>query len=141
LDTSVLVAVFRRNHVHHERSLQRFVEARQEHSTCAIHSLAEFYATLSALPDKPTLPPEQVFLFIQEIHQRLSPIVLDAEEYLQTIQRTSESGLTSDLTSGKIYDALLLACAAKSKAQVIYTWNLKHFHSIAPHLAHLIQNP
>ena len=136
-DTSVLVAVFRRNHVHHERSLQRFVEARQEHSTCAIHSLAEFYATLSALPDKPTLPPEQVFLFIQEIHKRLSPIVLDREEYLQTIQRTSESGLTS----GKIYDALLLACAAKSKAQVIYTWNLKHFRSISPQLAPLIQTP
>jgi predicted nucleic acid-binding protein len=117
--------------------MQRFVAARPEHSACAIHSLAEFYATLSALPDKPTLPPEQVFLFIQEIHQRLSPIVLDAEEYLQTIQRTSESGLTS----GKIYDALLLACAAKSQAQVIYTWNLKHFHSLAPHLAHQIQNP
>jgi len=76
-------------------------------------------------------------LFIQEIHKRLSPIVLDREEYLQTIQRTSESGLTS----GKIYDALLLACAAKSKAQVIYTWNLKHFRSISPQLAPLIQTP
>lgn len=136
-DTSVLVAVFRRHHVHHARSIKVFREAQQQFSACAIHSFAEFYATMSALPDKPKLTPEQVLLFIQEIRQRLSPIVLEAQEYLETIEKTAARGLTS----GKIYDALLLACAAKSQAQIIYTWNLKHFHSIAPDLADRIQQP
>jgi predicted nucleic acid-binding protein len=88
-------------------------------------------------PEKPTLAPEHVFLFIQEIRQRLSPVVLDTQEYLDTVESTSACGLPS----GKIYDALVLACAAKSEAPIIYTWNLEHFHSIALHLADRIQHP
>jgi predicted nucleic acid-binding protein len=136
-DTSVLVAAFNRGHVHHEPSIKRLAQAETAHSACAIHTLAEVYATMTALPVKPLIPSEQVFLFIQEIRQRLSPISLDPEEYYETIQKASDHGLTS----GRIYDALLLSCAAKSKAQIIYTWNLKHFHTIAPSLAPLIQTP
>lgn len=136
-DTSVLVAAFNKGHVHHEPSIKRLAEAEKGHSACAIHTFAEVYATMTALPFKPLIPPEQVLLFIQEIRQRLSPISLEPAEYYDTIQSASERGLTS----GRIYDALLLSCASKSKAQIIYTGNLKHFHSIAPHLSSLIQTP
>jgi predicted nucleic acid-binding protein len=136
-DTSVLVAAFRRGHVHHAPSIKLLAEAHIKHSACAIHTFAEVYATMTALPVKPLIPPEQAFLFIQEMRQRLNPISLEADEYYDTLQKASDSGLTS----GRIYDALLLSCAAKSKAQIIYTWNLKHFHSIAPHLAPRIQTP
>jgi hypothetical protein len=34
-----------------------------------------------------------------------------------------------------------LACAAKSKAQAVYTWNLRHYQSLAPGLAPRIQTP
>ena len=136
-DTSVLVAAFRRGHVHHEPSIRLLAKAEKKHSACALHTFAEVYATMTALPVKPVIPPEQVFLFIQEIRQRLTPISLEPAEYCDTIQKAADRGLTS----GRIYDALLLTCAAKSKAQIIYTWNLKHFHSIAPHLAAFIQNP
>jgi predicted nucleic acid-binding protein len=43
--------------------------------------------------------------------------------------------------SGRIYDALLLRCAAKVKAQTIYTWNLKHFRAVAPELAGRMRTP
>jgi predicted nucleic acid-binding protein len=76
-------------------------------------------------------------IFIDHLQARLTLITLQAEEYLNALQDTAERGLSS----GKIYDALLLACAGKSDAQVIYTWNLKHFRAIAPHLAERIQNP
>jgi predicted nucleic acid-binding protein len=89
------------------------------------------------MPLKPQIPPDHALLLVQEILVRLSPISLDKEEYLATIQKTAGRGITG----GKIYDALLLACAAKSQAQVIYTWNLKHFPSIAPDLADRIQAP
>lgn len=136
-DTSVLVAAFLRGHVHHEPSIRLLAKAEKKHSACAIHTFAEVYATMTALPVKPLIPPEQVFLFIQEIRQRLTPISLEPAEYYDTIQKASENGLTS----GRIYDALLLSCAAKSGAKIIFTWNLKHFHFIAPHLAAFIQNP
>jgi predicted nucleic acid-binding protein len=136
-DTSVLVAAFLGTHPHHEPSIKRFADADPRHSACAIHTLAEIYSALTALPVKPFIPPEQALLFVQEIRNRLTAIPLDPEEYFATIEQAASRGLIS----GRIYDALLLACAAKSKAQAIYTWNLKHFQSIAPHLAHMIQTP
>jgi predicted nucleic acid-binding protein len=86
---------------------------------------------------KPQIPPDHALLLVEEILARFSTVSLDKEEYLATLQKTAGRGLTG----GKVYDALLLACAAKSRAQVIYTWNLKHFHSIAPELADRIQAP
>jgi len=136
-DTSVLVAAGQVTHVHHERSFARLSAANKTHSACAVHTFAEVYATMTAIPNKPALPPHDVLEFVKNLAHRLTPMVLNAEEYLRTIEDTATRGQTS----GKIYDALLLACAAKSEAQVIYTWNLKHFHSIAPHLADRIQNP
>jgi len=136
-DTSVLVAAFRRGHVQHEPSIRLLANAEKKHSACALNTFAEVYATMTALPVKPLIPPQQVFLFIEEIRQRLTPISLEPAEYYDTIQKAADHGLIS----GRIYDALLLSCAAKSKAQFIYTWNLKLFHSIAPNLAPLIRTP
>jgi predicted nucleic acid-binding protein len=136
-DTSVLIAAFWGGHANHEASIQQFAKAEKKHSHCAAHTLAEVYATMTALPVKPLIPPEQVLLFIEEVRKRLSVVALEPEEYYETIRRAADRGLTS----GRIYDALLMSCAAKSNAEVIYTWNLKHFHSIAPELAPYIRTP
>lgn len=136
-DTSVLVAAFWGGNVHHVPSIKRFAAADKKNSACGIHSLAELYAVMTALPVKPMIPPEQALLFIEEVRHRLTLVSLSEQEYLNTIQEASSSGVTG----GRVYDALLLACAAKYKAQSIYTWNLKHYQSIAPALASAIQNP
>jgi len=137
LDTSVLIPAFREDHPHHEPSFRILEKASKSRSCCALHTLAEFYATMTALPLKPPIPPEQALLFIQEIRDRLSPIALDADEYHQEIVRCAGQGISR----GRIYDALILRCAAKSKAETIYTWNLKHFQWIAPALSHKIRTP
>lgn len=136
-DTSVLIAAFWGGHANHEASIERFAKAEKNHSSCAMHTLAEVYATMTALPFKPLIPPEQVLLFVEEVRKRLSAVSLEPEEYYETIRRAADRGLTS----GGIYDALIASCAAKSKAEIIYTWNLKHFHSIAPELASYIRTP
>jgi predicted nucleic acid-binding protein len=137
LDTSVLVPAFREDHPHHESSFSILENANPHRSCCAVHSLAEFYATTTALPLKPPIPPEQALLFLQEIRQRLTVISLDAGEYYDEIVRAAGEGISR----GRIYDALILCCAAKSRARTIYTWNLKHFQMIAPALAHRIRTP
>jgi predicted nucleic acid-binding protein len=53
----------------------------------------------------------------------------------------TESAHASGFVSGRVYDALLLACAAKVKARTIYTWNAKHLQAIAPELAGRIRTP
>ena len=92
---------------------------------------------MTALPVKPMIPPEQALLFVEEVRNRLTLISLSADEYFATIQNAS----TRSFTGGRVYDALLLACAAKCKAQAVYTWNLKHYQSLAPDLAPRIQTP
>lgn len=136
-DTSVLVAAFCHGHVHHSPSFKRFSAAEKKNSACGVHSLAEVYAVMTALPVKPMIPAEQALLFVEEVRDRLTLISLSAEEYFDTIHEAS----LRNFTGGRLYDALLLACAAKSKAQVIYTWNLKHYQSLAPDLATRIQAP
>jgi predicted nucleic acid-binding protein len=64
-------------------------------------------------------------------------VSLTENEYFETIRKAAEGGFTS----GRVYDALLLRCAAKAKARTIYTWNLKHFQAIAPEQAERIRTP
>jgi len=136
-DTSVLVAAFRNSHVHHDASIRLLSAATPKHSACGLHTLAELYASMTALPVYPRVLPEQAMLFVEETCSRLTVLALDDKEYLETLRAASELGLTS----GRVYDALLLRCAAKSKAQNIYTWNVKHFQATAPDLADRIRTP
>lgn len=136
-DTSVLVAAFRRGHIHHQPSIELFAVTDKKHSSCGIHSLAEVFSVMTALPVNPPIPPEQATLFVQEVYDRLTLVSLTDQEYLATIRQSAEQGFSG----GRIYDALLLRCAAKSNAQTIYTWNLKHFQSLAPDLAPRIRTP
>jgi predicted nucleic acid-binding protein len=136
-DSSVLVAAFWGGHVHHEPSIKLLASASKKDSACGIHTLAEVFAVMTALRVKPLIPPEQGLLFVGEIRQRLALVSLDSEEYFATIRNAAQLGITG----GRVYDALLLGCAAKSKAQTIYTWNLKHFQLLAPHLGDRIRTP
>ena len=136
-DTSVLVAAFWGGHRDHAASVKLLGAANKKQSACAMHTLAEVYAAMTALPIRPILPPEQVMLFVQEVRDRLTLVPLDESEYIETIQQAASAGFTS----GRVYDALLVRCAVKVKAQTIYTWNLKHFQAIAPGLAARIRTP
>ncbi len=136
-DTSVWVAAFWRGHPNHDASLKVVSAAQPRRSASGLHTLAEIYATMTALPVKDVIPPDQVLLFIQEVRDRCTIITLTDIEYFGTLQHAAERGLAS----GRIYDALLLRCAMKSKADLIYTWNLKHFRAIEPKLASKIRTP
>ena len=137
LDTSVMIAAFWGDHADHDASLRVFVEANSETGACGIHSLAEVYAVMTMLPVRPVPGPEQAFLFVQQVADRLTTVTLDGAEYLAAIRELSDRGLAG----GRVYDALLLACARKSQAEIIYTWDVKHFRQIAPDLAERIRTP
>jgi predicted nucleic acid-binding protein len=136
-DTSVLISAFWSGHPQHQAGLALVSAANKKRSACAAHTLAEVYATMTVLPVRDVIPPEQVLLFVQEVRDRFTIVTLAEDDYFETIERAAVRGFTS----GRIYDALLLRCAAKAKAQVIYTWNLKHFQAIAPEQADRIRTP
>lgn len=136
-DTSVLVAAFWNAHPGHDASNRLVSGAKKKTSACALHSLAEVYAVMTALPVKDAIVPEQALLFVEEVRARFTIVSLVEAEYVHTIEQAAARGFAS----GRVYDALLLGCAAKCAAEVIYTWNLKHFKALDPAQAQKIRTP
>jgi hypothetical protein len=81
--------------------------------------------------------PRAAMQFIERMQQHTTVITLDGGEYFDTIDAMSRRGVTGAV----IYDALILACARKVRAERIYTWDLRHFRAVAPDLAAKIMTP
>ncbi len=137
LDTSVLIAASDVEHPHYRRSHSLLAAADLQPTACGAHTLAEVYAVLSRLPGVKRQRPELAALLIAQIVDRLTVVSLTGEEYAATICEIARMGLAS----GIVFDALLLACARKIGAERIYTWNERHFRTVAPDLAERIVTP
>jgi predicted nucleic acid-binding protein len=131
LDTSVLVAAVVANHNAHPQAfpiLQRVLEGKDQ-GLVAAHSLAEMYAILTKLPPPFRHSPEQALLSIEaNVLAHFQLLHLTGGEYGALIREAAVAGIQG----GTIYDALLLATAAKARADRIYTLNLKHFLAVVP---------
>ncbi len=136
-DTSVLVAAFFEDHEHHEASLRVFSEATKESGFCAAHTLAELFATTTRFPGRQRLSADQALLLLENVTNRLTIIHLDGQEYVAAIEQAAFAGVTG----GTVYDVLILACANKVKARLVYTWNLKHFQRLPLEIAERVQSP
>ena len=129
-DSNVLVAAFVANHPHHHsaRPVVERVRAGSDEGFVALHSLAEMYAVLTRLPRIHHVPPGLAWQLINEnVLKNFSLIALTPKEYAAFLEPAAFLGVEG----GKIYDALLLAAAAKSCAQRIYTFNVRHFQDLA----------
>jgi predicted nucleic acid-binding protein len=136
-DTSVLVAAAREADSRHEVSRRLVMQFAPQEASCAAHTLAELYASLTGMRPPHRVRPEQAALILDHFRTNLDCIALTANEVFQTIRQAA----ALKLPGGIIYDALLLACARKVQAEQIYTWNVKHFQMIAPDLAERIVTP
>jgi predicted nucleic acid-binding protein len=138
-DTSVLLAAVYEQHQHHARSLAVVRPLTKETASCALHSLAELYATLGKLPGSGPRPrPSDVRAAVGDILRVFTPVTLTARDYVLVLDQLAALGVAG----GQVYDALILRCAARAKATTIYTWNIKHFRALATsELFPLIREP
>ena len=83
---------------------------------------------MTRLPVKPPIPTEQALLFIRQIRELFTTVVLSEEEYFVTVERLGEKGLAKNY----IYDGLIMSAAEKSGADIIYTWNAADFLKVSP---------
>jgi predicted nucleic acid-binding protein len=137
LDTSVLVAIFYGEHAHHEPSLDLFLKLSPKLGCCGAHSLAEVYSSLTRMPPPYRVRGDQALLFLTEIQARLSLVSLDSSEYFDAIKECALAGITG----GTIYDGLLAQCALKAKAELIYTWNVRHYIQFGPEVEKRVRTP
>jgi predicted nucleic acid-binding protein len=137
LDTSVLVASFYHHHRHHQASREVLLRQRRATGSTAAHCLAEFYSVVTGFPGKDRARPEEAFLVLDGLQDRLSLSRLEAEEYLAVIDEAARQGISG----GGIYDAVIARCALKIRAKTIYTWNTRHFERLGAEVAALVREP
>jgi predicted nucleic acid-binding protein len=89
------------------------------------------------MPGKHRISGEQAMLFIGSIRERLSVIALSADEYADAIEVSAGLGIVG----GGIYDAMLAHCAIKAKAEVIYSWNGRHYAQCGAEVTRRLQLP
>ena len=137
VDSSVLVAAFIPGHVHHDRSFSVLASADAKTAACAVHSLAELYATVTRLPHKYRASAQQALAFVETVGDRFTLLSLDADEYLDSIRRAAEQ----NVVGGTLYDAVIAACALKAKADTLYTWNVGHFLLLGEDVGKRVRTP
>jgi len=137
LDTSVLVATFYGDHEHHEPSIQLFLRYPKTDVCCSAHSLAEVYSTLTRMPGKDRASGDEAMLFLGNVCERLTVLTLSGKEYFAALEALAAAGVVG----GGIYDGMLAHCAMKARAEVIYTWNVKHFKRLGPDIARRVSAP
>jgi predicted nucleic acid-binding protein len=131
LDSSVLVAGSVRSHPHCVQALAVLerVGARKDQGFISNHSIAEVFAGLTRLPVIPRIHPTEAARIISaNLLPYLETVAADKNDYLQALSIMEQGGWSG----AKIYDALLLICAAKCEADRIYTFSLSDFRALAP---------
>jgi len=139
-DTSVLVASSIASHPHHSQSLALLDQVRAGKSEAVIsaHGIAEFYAVLTRAPLAPPIYPSEAWRLLEEnILPNFHVATLSAAQYKTVLRQAAEKGWTG----GLVYDALHVAVATANDCKRIYTFNLRHFLQIAPHLKEKICSP
>jgi predicted nucleic acid-binding protein len=109
----------------------------KKQACCGAHSLAEVYSTLTRMPGRHRIGGEQAMLFLGTMRERLTIVTLDDEEYFMAI----ESASSAEVVGGAIYDAILARCAIKARAEMIYTWNVKHYRLLGADVAKRVRTP
>lgn len=93
------------------------------------HSIAEIFAALTRLPIQPRIHPVEAARIVTEnILPHFEVVPPGKEDYLEAMNIMGSGGWSG----AKIYDALLLRCAARCSVERIYTFNLVDFRRLAP---------
>lgn len=136
-DTSALIPIFDEDHPDHLLSVERLRHFDPSTGSCGAHSLVEVYSTLTRMPPKQRVRADQAILFISSLRERLATIALTNQEYVEAL--TTSAALS--IIGGNIHDAMLARCALKSGAEIIYTWNTKHYAQCGPEVVKRLRTP
>jgi predicted nucleic acid-binding protein len=126
-----LVAASEQGHPHHTRAWPalRRVAAGHVKGFMGAHSIAEVYASLTRLPVQPRIHPlEAMRIVADNIVAHFEVVPIGREDYMEAMNTVGNGGWSG----AKIYDALLVRCAANSSVERIYTFNLRDFKQLAP---------
>jgi predicted nucleic acid-binding protein len=130
LDTNCLVAAALPQHEHHETTVADLARRRAAGHTfvMAAPAVLEAYAVLTRLPPPHRLAPADAIAVLDRNWSAGESVALNAAETWKVLRQRATTGVAG----GRIYDGVIAACARKSKADEILTWNVRHFTGQAP---------
>lgn len=139
-DTSVLVAAMIEAHPAHKRGfpwLRKAVEG-EDDGFVTLHTIAELYTILTALPVSPSITPSLAERLIQHnVVDKLKIVPLTEQDYLEIVDRLVKSGLGG----GIIYDALIIKAAEKIGVDKVLSFNVRDFQRVSPEFAEKVVSP
>jgi toxin FitB len=129
-DTNCIVGVILRGHPHHQQAVAAISLRLNRGASLhlAAHSLIEAYSVLTRLPAAVRLSGIEARTALYENFVSRGQVwTLMAEEYVQLLDRAAGASILG----GQIYDAVIAACALKAGADVLLTFNERHFRRFA----------
>jgi predicted nucleic acid-binding protein len=139
-DTNVLVAALKAEHFHHARSFAAVQCAgRGEIEGCtSAQTLAEVYSVLTRMPFVvPVYPDEAGAMIERSILPSFQIIDVTGQSYRAAIAVCAEAGWKG----GRVHDAVHIQAAVQAGCDVIYTYDVAHFQSLAPEWGTRIRVP
>jgi predicted nucleic acid-binding protein len=134
-DTSCMVAAVCSWHEHHERAALAIESRlnRGERMVVAAPALIEGYSVLTRLPAPHRLSPADALSLMEaNFMRRVKVVVLSQEDYKAILHGAPAGGIAG----GRIYDAVIAACAHRENVRTLLTFNDSHFRPLAgPDLA------
>lgn len=131
VDSSVIVAAAIAGHPRHNDASDE-LESRlgaQDQMLIPGHVLAEVYAVVTRMPPPGRLSPESAGRTIQSFVDAADGVVtLSGDEYLGLIRRAVSHGIAG----GRIYDAVIAETARVARAELLLTFNTRHFAGLVP---------
>lgn len=139
-DTNVLISALQPDHVHHGRSFAAFMRVREgaiEGWFCS-QGLTELYSVLTRAPWLVPVSPKEILGVIQQsIVTAFNIVDVTKESYFAALAVCGNAGWKG----GRVHDAVHIQAAAQAGCDLIYTYDVEHFQSLAPEWGDRIQAP
>jgi predicted nucleic acid-binding protein len=116
-------------HTHHTRATQE-IDRRLTHGeemVIAAPALVEAYAVLTRLPPPYRLAPSDALTLLEANFMGTKIIALDGKSYRSLLLKAPDD----KIAGGRIYDAIIAACALQAKVATLLTFNERHFLAFA----------
>lgn len=128
-DTSCLVAAVVSWHEHYGATSDELARRgrRGEEMVLAVPALVEAYAVLTRLPPSHRLKAKDALAVLEGSFGKADVVALSGGETWPFLKSLPAAGIAG----GSVYDALIAVCARKARADVILTWNRRHFERVA----------
>jgi predicted nucleic acid-binding protein len=116
-------------HAHHARITEEFERRFSQggEMIVAAPALVETYAVLTRLPPPYRLAPSDALALLEANFMGTKIIALDGKSYRSLLLQAPDD----KIAGGRIYDAIIAACALQAKVATLLTFNERHFLAFA----------